>query len=123
MRLLFLAAGGVLGTLSRYFFSGFVYERLGSGFPHGTLFVNALGCFLIGFLGTVAEEKFLIGSGLRTFLFIGFLGAFTTFSTFAYESWQFVKDGEFLVSAVNVVISVVLSFFMLWVGAILARLL
>ena len=89
-----LAAGGILGTFARYFLSGAVYRVWGASFPFGTLVVNLVGCFAIGFLAVLAEEKFLLGPAARVFLMIGFCGAFTTFSTFILETANLTKDGE-----------------------------
>ena len=89
-----LAVGGVVGTIARYALAGAVYRWAGTGFPYGTLAVNALGCAVIGFLGTLADEKFLLTPDARLFWMVGLLGAFTTFSTLIYESWRLLQDGE-----------------------------
>ena len=116
-----LTAGGILGTFARYFLSGFVYRVLGTTFPFGTLAVNLIGCFLIGFLAVLAEEKFLLGPAARVFLMIGFCGAFTTFSTFMLETANLTKDGENLYAFLNIALSVILGFLVFRLGVMLAR--
>ena len=118
-----LAAGGILGTFARYFLSGAVYRVWGTSFPCGTLVVNLLGCFAIGFLAVLAEEKFLLGPGARVFLMIGFCGAFTTFSTFILETANLTKDGEVFYALMNILVSVIVGFFVFRLGVMLARVL
>ena len=121
MKWIQLAVGGAAGTIARYVLGGVVYQFLGTGFPYGTLVVNLTGCLLIGFLATVAEEKFLLGPGARTLLMIGFLGAFTTFSTFILESANLIRDGETLRAFVNVLASVVLGFAVFRFGVLIGE--
>lgn len=116
-----LAAGGLLGTFARYFLSGAVQRVLGASFPLGTLLVNLVGCFAIGILAVLAEEKFLLGPTARIFLMIGFCGAFTTFSTFILETSNLVKDSESLYALLNIVLSVILGFLVFRLGVMFAR--
>ena len=116
-----LAAGGILGTFARYFLSGTIHRILGITFPFGTLVVNLVGCFAIGFLAVLAEEKFLLGPTARVFLMIGFCGAFTTFSSFVLETSNLAKDGESLYAFLNIALSVILSFLVFRLGVMLAR--
>jgi len=116
-----LAAGGILGTFARYFLSGTLHRLFGITFPFGTLIVNLIGCFAIGFLAVLAEEKFLLGPTARVFLMIGFCGAFTTFSTFIFETSNLTKDGESLYAFLNITLSVVLGFLVFRAGVMLAR--
>lgn len=88
-----VAAGGALGALARYGLSGLVYRFAGSGFPWGTMVVNLLGSFLLG-VTLVGLESALQSGPARAFVAIGFLGAFTTFSTFSYETLVLVQGGE-----------------------------
>ena len=121
MKWIQLAVGGAAGTIARYVLGGVVYQFLGTGFPYGTLVVNLTGCLLIGFLATVAEEKFLLGPSARILLMIGFLGAFTTFSTFILESANLIRDGEALRAFANVLASVVLGFAVFRFGVLIGE--
>jgi len=116
-----LTAGGILGTFARYFLSGFIYRVFGTSFPFGTLVVNLIGCLIIGFLAVLAEEKFLLGPAARTFLMIGFCGAFTTFSTLILETSSLARDGENYYAILNIALSVILGFFVFRLGVMLAR--
>jgi CrcB protein len=116
-----LAAGGLLGTFARYFLAGAVHRFWGVTFPFGTLAVNLVGCFAIGFLAVLAEEKFLLGPTARVFLMIGFCGAFTTFSTFILETANLTKDGETFSALMNILLSVTLGFLVFRLGVMLAR--
>lgn len=122
MKWISLVAGGVAGTLARYFLAGAIYQVFGTAFPYGTLVVNLTGCFLIGFLACLAEEKFLLGPNARILLMIGFCGAFTTFSTFILETANLLRDGEAWRAFANVAVSVVIGFFFFWLGVILGKL-
>lgn len=90
-----VALGGAAGAVARYWVSGLVYRLTGPGFPWGTLVVNLLGCFLIGVVVLVLETTIQSGA-VRAAVAIGFLGAFTTFSTFSYETLALLQDGEWL---------------------------
>ena len=120
---LMLLLGGVFGTAGRYVLAGAVYRWLGTDFPYGTLAVNALGCLVIGFLSTLAEQKFLLTPEARLFWMVGLLGAFTTFSTLIYESWRLMQDGEMLLASVNLLGSLALGLLALWLGYLAASLL
>lgn len=87
-RIGWIAVAGAVGMLARYGLSGLVQARLNGGFPWGTLAVNMLGCFLFGLAWSLAESRLLISAEVRTAVLIGFMGAFTTFSTFAFETTQ-----------------------------------
>lgn len=121
MKWVLLVAGGGLGTVARYFFSGIIYQFAGARFPYGTLAVNLLGCFLVGFLAAVAEEKFLLSVNARIFLMVGVLGGFTTFSTFMLETANLIRDGETLAALGNVLASVIIGFFFFRLGVLLAE--
>lgn len=116
---LFLAGG--LGSLLRYGMAGWVQERAGSGFPWGTLGVNALGCLAIGLLATLAEERSAMSPELRMALLVGFLGGFTTFSTFGLETWRLLAGAEVAAAAANVALSVSLGLAAVVAGVQLAR--
>jgi CrcB protein len=118
-----LIFGGVAGTLARYFLSGVVYQFWGTNFPYGTFVVNLLGCFLIGLLAVVAEEKFLLGPNGRLLLMVGFCGAFTTFSTFMLETANLMKDGQTLQAFWNVMLSVMIGFLVFRLGVLVGEIL
>lgn len=115
-----LLTGGLCGTAGRYLLAGAVYRWFGTGFPYGTLAVNTLGCLVIGFLGTFAEQKFLLAPEARMFWMVGLLGAFTTFSTLIHESWHLLQDGEVLLAGVNLLGSLTLGLLALWLGHLAA---
>jgi CrcB protein len=121
-RLLFIGLAGLAGTLCRYGLSGLVARRFGETFPAGTLFVNIVGCFLAGFLFYPLSERLLVNELVRTTLLIGFLGGFTTFSSFGLQTFNLVKDGEILFAFANVLASNVIGLVSVWVGYSLARL-
>ncbi|MFK5956447.1 MAG: fluoride efflux transporter CrcB [Planctomycetota bacterium] len=120
-RLLLLAAAGAAGTLARYGISGWVRGWAGPGFPWGTLAVNALGCFLFGALLTLIREKGSISEDNATWIMVGFLGAFTTFSTFAFESSDFLRHGALGSAMLNVAVNVVLGMAMFFAGVWVIR--
>ena len=96
MTILYIALGGVAGTLSRYGLEGWIQSRTTTGFPVGTLVVNLSGSLLIGFILRVATGSALISPDVRAALTIGFCGAFTTMSTFSYESVALLRDGDYV---------------------------
>lgn len=121
-KILALALGSLAGGFARYYLAGFTYRIFGTGFPHGTLAVNLTGCFLIGFLSSLSEEKFLMSPEARLLLIVGFCGAFTTFSTFMLETANLLKDGENFQALLNVSLSVILGFLVFKTGVFLAEL-
>ncbi|MHB9155948.1 MAG: fluoride efflux transporter CrcB [Endomicrobiales bacterium] len=116
-----LVIGGSIGTISRYLLGGFVYGVFGAAFPYGTMAVNLLGCFVVGFLSTMAEERFLLGSNVRLMLMIGFCGAFTTFSSLILETNNLVRDGEMMRAFMNLLLSVIIGFIFLRLGVLVAE--
>lgn len=120
---LYIVAGAVLGAPARYFLQGKVQELSGPGFPWGTLAVNLSGCLAIGFLATLAFERELLSREARAFLMVGFLGSYTTFSTFGWETFELARELDLLRAAANVIASVLFGLAGVWVGSALARLL
>jgi fluoride exporter len=112
---------GALGCLARYFLSGWIYQLLGRGFPYGTLAVNVVGAFLIGFIMEFSIRSALVPPTLRIALTIGFLGGLTTFSTFSFETFRLLEEGAFLIAFGNVLLSVVACLACTWVGIAVAR--
>lgn len=120
-QIFYIALFGALGCLSRYFLSGWVYNIFGSGFPYGTLAVNATGAYIIGLIMEFSIGSNLISQSLRVGITIGFLGGLTTFSTFSYETFRFLEDGEFLIASINILVGVLVCLFFTWVGIETAR--
>ena len=120
-RTLLVGAGGFLGSAARYLLQMLVYEFLPPDFPYATFFINVSGCFAIGFLGVMGQERFLIGPMTRLLLMVGILGGYTTFSSFGYETMALLREGSGLLALVNVAGQVVLGLAAVWSGAVLAR--
>jgi CrcB protein len=110
MTILAVAAGGALGAVARYLLAVRLYSELGVGFPWGTLGVNVLGSLLLGIVLALVEERGMFSSQTRTFITVGFLGGMTTFSTFIYESWQYVREGDPLRTGIYAGLSLIVSF-------------
>ncbi len=119
--LLFLAGAGAAGAVSRYALSGWTYRVFGERFPYGTLAVNVLGSFLIGLVMQAALSADLLSREARVAATVGFLGAFTTFSTFSYETMKAIEDGEWTKAGANVVLNVLLCLGATWLGLLTAR--
>jgi CrcB protein len=115
-RTLLVGIAGLAGTLLRYWLSGFVARRYGETFPVGTMVVNVLGCLVAGAVFYLTEERFLVNPTLRTVILIGLLGGFTTFSSYGLQTFTLLRDGEFGLATLNIVVSNVLGLFMVWVG-------
>jgi len=120
---IFIALAGLVGTLLRYWLSGFVARQYGETFPWGTMAVNLIGCLVTGAVFFLTEERFLISPTVRTVILIGLLGGFTTFSSYGLQTFTLLRDGEFGLATLNVVTSNILGLFMVWVGYVLGRLL
>jgi len=112
----------LLGAFARYFIASFVYKKLGTGFPYGTLLVNLSGCMAIGFFNSLAESRMLLTPGERLVLMTGFCGAFTTFSSFLLETSNLLKSGEWGLGVLNIAGSVVAGLIFLRMGETLAQL-
>ena len=121
MRLLIVLVGGGLGSVARYLTSTVMAAQFGAAFPWGTFAVNVAGGLLIGFLATLADERGLIGPQTRLFLVVGFLGGFTTFSSFSLETLRLAEGGEFLPAALNVLGNVALALLAAGIGINLGR--
>ncbi|MEH0019718.1 MAG: fluoride efflux transporter CrcB [Desulfobacter sp.] len=123
IKIAMVGLGGGLGAICRYL----IYEASlvmikNAWLPLGTFIVNVTGCFAIGFLGGVAETRDIFSPELRALVFIGFLGGFTTFSTFGYELFFFIKNGQAGMAALNILLQVTLGILGVWGGFSLARL-
>jgi fluoride exporter len=120
VRLILIGLGGCIGSILRYLLSGLVQSG-GSAFPQGTLAVNLLGCFCIGILAELIEARGFLGPEARAFLLVGILGGFTTFSTFANETVNAMRDAAFAIAAGNILLSVGLGLAAVWGGRLLAH--
>jgi CrcB protein len=120
-RVLAVAAGGSLGAVARYALSLAVARVWSHEFPLATLLINVSGCFILGFFSTFAADRLPVAPIWRLFVATGFVGAYTTFSTFEYETARLTETGTLLWAAVNVVTSVVAGFIAVRLGVALAR--
>jgi fluoride exporter len=117
-----IALGGSIGALSRYYISKFITNMSGIIFPSGTLVINLTGSLLIGFFYAIFD-KTVIPAEIRTFVNVGFIGAFTTFSTFALENVNLFRDGETKLALVNIIVSNVFGLVCVLLGMYIAELL
>jgi len=120
LTLLVIAAGGAFGAVSRYLASGWVQGLGGEFFPWGTLAVNVAGCLALGF-AVVWLQSSIASAELRGFVTIGFMGSFTTFSTFSYETLEMLRDGEWLRAGGYLAGSVVVGLLAVFVGSMVAE--
>lgn len=122
LRILLVGIGGFLGSVARYLMSGYVQQLSRSiSFPFGTLAVNLLGCFVIGFLAQLADARGIFSAESRAFVFVGILGGFTTFSSFGNETMNLLRDGEALLAFANVAVHLVVGLAAVWLGRITAH--
>jgi len=120
-QLLAIAGGGALGAVLRFGMSSQIYRLLGRDFPYGTLAVNVLGSFLMGLFFIFIVERGLLSAEWRGVVMIGFLGAFTTFSTFSIETLTLLESGELSRAALNIFLSVTLCLVATWLGLVMGR--
>lgn len=121
MTLLWIGLGGFGGAIARYAINSIVTGRLGAGFPWGTLVVNATGSFVLGLLFVLSQERTDLPAEIRGPVLIGFLGAYTTFSTFMLESWRLVELGAWLAAAANMGGSLAVGMIALLAGLAVGR--
>jgi CrcB protein len=114
-------AGGGVGASSRYVLATWIGQKWGRSFPLGTFVINVSGSFVIGLLMTLMAERFTENPQWRLLLVVGFLGGYTTFSSFEYETGKLVTDGEYVYAILNAVLSVVVGFAALKTGDVLAK--
>ncbi len=120
-KLLIIGIGGFLGAVSRFLMAGWVQDLSRSvHFPYGTLAVNVIGSFLLGFLVRYAFMQNVFSPEVRMLIFIGFLGAFTTFSTFSLETFNLFADGAATPAVLNITANIFLGLVAVWLGQTLA---
>ena len=113
-----VAIGGALGSIARYWCSGLAARTIGETFPWGTIIVNIVGSFIIGFAATAMgpDGRMFVGNGARTFVMVGICGGFTTFSSFSLQTLALLREGETWAAILNVTLSVVLGLLAAWAG-------
>jgi CrcB protein len=117
MNILLVGFGGALGSISRYLLGTWIQSLSQSiDFPYGTLTVNLIGCFVIGFMAELAEARGAFTAESRAFLFLGILGGFTTFSSFGNDTMNLLRDGETFNALANVAANVVVGLALVWLG-------
>ena len=121
MKYLLILLGGGVGSLARYVVGSVIATRFGTRFPAGTMVVNVTGCFLIGLIMTLLTERLQPHPHWRLALVVGFLGGYTTFSSFEWETYSAVREGGLWIGLANIVGSVTLGYAAVWLGALLAR--
>ncbi len=114
----FFCAGG---GLARYYLSGWIYSLLGRAFPWGTLVVNITGAYFIGLIMELGLRSNVIPDTLRIGLTVGFMGGLTTFSTFSFETFKLLEDGQFGVAFINILASVAVCLLFTWLGIVTVR--
>ncbi len=121
MSYLLVGIGAGIGGALRYFISGFAASKLPVYFPYGTLIVNILGSLILGILIFGPDEKDLLGGNLKLLLGVGFCGGLTTFSTFSLETFNLIKDTEFLLASVNILLNLLITIAGVYIGYIISR--
>lgn len=122
LKYLVVGVGGFLGAVARLLVAAYIGSRYGARFPYGTFVINISGCFLVGFIVPLLART-TASQYWRYFIPIGFIGAYTTFSTFEYETLRAIQDGQMTTGLLNVALSVVVGFVAVWAGAAIGRVL
>ena len=120
-QIIYIAVAGGMGAVGRYYITSLAYRLLGDGFPFGTLIVNLIGSFLLGFLMQANISTNLVPVSLRLPLTLGLLGAFTTFSAFSYETMGYLGDGAWVMAGSNILVNVLLGITAAFLGLLLGR--
>jgi fluoride exporter len=120
-KFLLISAGAILGANARYWIGDWAAQRWGANFPYGTLIINLTGSFLLGLFLTLTTERISIDPRWRTLAAVGFLGAYTTFSTYTYESFSLISKGQWLPGLLNLLGSSVLGLAAVGIGAYLGK--
>jgi len=119
---LWIAIGSALGGMSRYACSRYIAVWFGETFPWGTIFVNVLGSFIIGFFATLTgpDGRAMVAPDMRMFVMVGFCGGYTTFSSFSIQTLDLIRNRDFLEAGGNILLSVILCMIAVWLGYVLA---
>lgn len=115
-KIVLIGVAGLVGTLSRYWLAGWVDARWDTRFPAGTLLVNLIGCFAIGFLVHAMEQKFIVDPDISAAILVGLLGGFTTFSSFAVQTFNLLRGGEIFAAGSYLVLSNAGGLILVWAG-------
>ena len=118
---LFIAIGGALGSIARYVVGSTITNRMGTRFPYGTFVINLTACLIIGFFLAAAGRRAEINPAWRFLIPIGFVGAYSTFSTFEWETFVHLQTSDFLIAALYLSLSILLGLLAVWLGVVLAR--
>jgi len=121
MKILYIGIGGFLGAIFRYLVSRLSMVLLGNLIPYGTLIVNTLGSFILGYIYILSVEKIFIPEAIRFSIMVGFLGAFTTFSTFSIETLMLFENGAYILGLINIFTNLFFSLIACYFGVYLAR--
>ena len=122
LKYVMVGIGGFLGAVARYALGTYIGGRYGVRFPYGTFVINVSGCFLIGFILSFLART-TASAYWRYLIPIGFIGAYTTFSTFEYETLRAIQDGQMMTGVLNVFLSLTLGFLAVWLGSLIGRVL
>jgi fluoride exporter len=121
MKVFWVAFGGAIGSACRYLLDGAVYRVVPATFPYGTFVVNVIGCLVFGVLIGAAENRLAVGTLARSFVLIGILGGFTTFSSFTFETLGLARSGDWWPAVINAVGQVIAGLLAMWAGIVLSR--
>lgn len=116
-----IGIGGILGANGRYLVANWAVQRTGASFPYGTFIINISGAFALGLFMAFLQDRALVHAHYRLFFATGFCGAYTTFSTFTYESLRLFQDGSFFLGFTNLIGSVVIGMLGVFLGFVLGR--
>ena len=118
---LLIAAGGALGSMARYWVGSTIANRMGTRFPYGTFVINITACLIIGFSLTLLAKRAELNPALRFLIPVGFIGAYSTFSTYEWETLSTIRTGAFLIALLYAISSLILGLIAVWGGSVIAE--
>ena len=121
MKYLAISLGGILGANARYLITGWAAQKFGTGFPYGTFIINISGALILGFFVAFVQDRAFIHTHYRLFFATGFCGAYTTFSTFTYETLRLFQDGSVLLGMANIAASLLVGMLGVFMGFAIGR--